>query len=258
MTTTPWYDTREGLDERLQNGLDGLRAIVRARREAGYDRKERMAEWCLLGLFYTDTCGNTSLLTRGAPADTWHIQAADLEPPPSVMPRADLERYTGHWTGVFREIPPAEARCDRCGEGWTLRNVKDFMWLRDDGPLPVSRARHRSCHRLVIIEREQREIATIVARSEIPHGGLYMIPNQYHPDPDVYGPWFMLGTTAGRIKIGWRKRVINIDWSETSLRAQGSEIVAEPGITHGASFVHAYGADAAVEALRRLWKGGIR
>ena len=43
------------------------------------------------------------------------------------------------------------------------------------------------------------------------------IPNQYCLDENctVCSDWFYVKTEVGTILIGWRKRVINIDWSET-------------------------------------------
>lgn len=45
----PWYDTREGIEVHLREGLAGLHLIAAARHMAGYERGERMAEWCVLG-----------------------------------------------------------------------------------------------------------------------------------------------------------------------------------------------------------------
>jgi len=102
---------------------------------------------------------------------------------------------------------------------------------------------------------EREEIKEILDRSEIPYTEMVMIPNEYPPNPDstYYGPWFMIETFVGRIKIGWRKRVIHIDWSETGLSASGADVVDKLETTHGSSYVHAWGADKAVEALRKLW-----
>jgi hypothetical protein len=49
-------------------------------------------------------------------------------------------------------------------------------------------------------------------------------PNGYWPDHPDYDesrkrdPWWLVKTEFGEIEIGWRKRVINIDWSRTPLR----------------------------------------
>jgi len=248
-----WYDTREGLEGRLKAGLEGLREIARARHEAGYDRGQRMAEWCILGMFWADTCGNVSLITEGAPRDGynyWGMEGVYQTPP--VMDPTETRRFSSHWTvATGTPLPPEGARCDRCGRGWGLDNVRDYY---DEPP------RHRRCQELFVIERERKEIKGILDRSEIPYTEMVMIPNEYHsdPDPTYYGPWFVVETSAGRIKIGWRKRVIHIDWSETGLEVSGAEVVEDPNVTHGPGYAHAWGPDKAVECLRRLWSRGSR
>jgi len=129
--------------------------------------------------------------------------------------------------------------------------VRDYYRGHDVG----EPARHKRCQELFVIEREREEIKEILDRSEIPYTEMVMIPNEYPPNPDstYYGPWFMIETFVGRIKIGWRKRVIHIDWSETGLSASGADVVDKLETTHGSSYVHAWGADKAVEALRKLW-----
>ena len=251
--TKPWYDTRTGIERRLEGGLNGVHEIARARREAGYDRNERLAEWCLLGVFWLDTCGNFSIITEGAPKDGYHYWRKEgiYEVPP-LMTREQTQEFSVRWSSTGAGLPPSDECCDRCGRGWGLENVRDYIRRQDKPP------RHQSCHCLAIIEDEQKEITEIVRRSEVPHTGLTMIPNQYHPNPDptYYGPWFMIETAAGRVKIGWRKRVISISWDQTGLVARGEDVVESPDVTHDETMVHAYGADKAVEALRKLWAKG--
>jgi hypothetical protein len=236
----------------LKNGLSGLHEISRARREAGYDRKERLQEWCLLGLFWTDTCGNFSRITEGAPADGYRYwRMEDVYRTPDVMTREETQEFSTMWTSTMGSaLPPEGARCDRCGGGWKLDNVRDYFL----GQRETSRPRHRKCQELAVIEEEQKHFKEILERSEIPYSKMTMIPNRYHPNPDptYYAPWFLVETPKGRIQIGWRKRVISIDWSESGWTAKGSDVVENPDVTHWEQGVHAYGADKAVEALRKV------
>lgn len=243
-----WYDNKEELEERLKNGLDGLREIAKARSEAGYGRGERMAEWCFLGLFWADTCGNFGLITQGAPKDGYPYW---IDKVPPILSQDEMDKFSRRWSANVGEatLPPAEAICDRCGQGWTLRNVRDYYQGREEPP------RHKGCQELLIIDRERKEFTEILDRSEIPYTDMVAIPNQYDHEPLFYGPWFMIETPKGRIKIGWRKRVISIDWSLTELDVTGSAVVDQEQVTHGARSVHAWGADKAVEALRKLWHG---
>jgi hypothetical protein len=70
-----------------------------------------------------------------------------------------------------------------------------------------------------------------------------------HPDyDDVREPWWLFLTDRGLIMIGWRKRVINIDWSATPIR----KIVTGDNVTKSTDMVHAYSEEKALEYLKEL------
>lgn len=252
----PWYDTKAGLESRLEDGLAGLHDIARARHDAYYKREERLQEWCILGMFWTDTCGNFSLIESGAPADGYpYWKMEDVYEVPRVMSREETGQFTSRWSAVMGLcLPPENGRCDRCGKGWTLQDVRNYYLGRHEGARP----RHKTCQEMYSIEQEQKEFRTILERAEIPYSEMLMVPNGYHNQPfgTYFGPWFLVETPAGRIEIGWRKNVIHIDWSRTGLSATGSDIVDQPKVTCWRTGVHAWGADKAVEALRKLWSKG--
>jgi hypothetical protein len=79
------------------------------------------------------------------------------------------------------------------------------------------------------------------------------IPNGYCSDYCCkHLPWFIVTTSVGRIKIGWRKRVINIDWSETKGTKTSEELFKDENVTKDTRLIHAWGADDAkgyVEAI---------
>lgn len=79
---------------------------------------------------------------------------------------------------------------------------------------------------------------------------VWRLPNQYwrRPEADEKSPWFLVKTDAGLIQIGWRKRVISIDWSDTSIR----QIVTSDEVTKNESLVHAWSTTKAVEYLSSL------
>jgi hypothetical protein len=67
-------------------------------------------------------------------------------------------------------------------------------------------------------------------------------------------PWWLVRTEFGLIEIGWRKRVISIDWSDTSL----SHEVTTDNVTKDNTSVHAAGLSKAVEYLTALRTFGYR
>ena len=60
-------------------------------------------------------------------------------------------------------------------------------------------------------------------------------------------PWFVVTTPFGRIKIGWRKRVISIDWSESKVVKTGSELFPDENTSKGDRDIHAWSLEKAKE-----------
>ena len=80
-----------------------------------------------------------------------------------------------------------------------------------------------------------------------------VIGNEYCSQACCYHlPWVMVTTQKGRVKLGWRKRVINIDWSESDIVADGREIFKDEDVTTGEKYIHAWGCEKAVEYLKKL------
>ena len=59
--------------------------------------------------------------------------------------------------------------------------------------------------------------------------------------------WILAKTDFGLIIIGWRKRVIEIDWTDT-----GFEFEIDEDVTKGPNYCHAWGYPKAIEAIQKL------
>lgn len=128
-------------------------------------------------------------------------------------------------------------------------------------------------HYAEIIMREIRKVnaeddpATAVARADMRTSilGLFdcviyakEIPNGYCRDACCLGrPWFMVTTKIGAITIGWRKRVISIDWSESEVTQTADELFAEENVTKGKHSIHAWSQGDARKYIRRIAHCGI-
>jgi hypothetical protein len=79
------------------------------------------------------------------------------------------------------------------------------------------------------------------------------IPNEYCAQACcLHRPWLIVTTRVGHFKIGWRKSVMNIDWKETELAANGEQLFANEGVTVGERFIHAWSYGKATAYLRKL------
>ena len=80
-----------------------------------------------------------------------------------------------------------------------------------------------------------------------------VIDNQYSGDACYYSyPWLRVVTPFGLIAVGWRKRVICIDWSESYIKADGEKLFKEEKVTKGQAYVHAWSYKDAVRYLMML------
>jgi hypothetical protein len=76
------------------------------------------------------------------------------------------------------------------------------------------------------------------------------IPNGYCSQPCCCNkPWFIITTPIGHIQIGWRKRVINIDWTRTLQKKIGIDLFPKEDVTKGEHYIHAWGYEKAKEYL---------
>lgn len=88
----------------------------------------------------------------------------------------------------------------------------------------------------------------------IPITKMYRLENAYWPDHPDYAerralnPWWLVMTPYGPIKIGYRKRVISINWEDTPTRV----IVTEDNVTKEETLVHAWGTMKCLEYLIAL------
>src|SRR6266481_5455787 len=110
-------------------------------------------------------------------------------------------------------------------------------------------------------EDEMKAIFTLagipVTKSwRLQNGYLSRPSQQKETDPDcalyiVNDPWWLVRTPIGLIEIGWRKRVISINWKDSEIR----KIVTEDDVTKEDYLVHAWSVEKAISYLRALVAG---
>lgn len=79
--------------------------------------------------------------------------------------------------------------------------------------------------------------------------------NEYFIEPySKYYPWFIVTTSKGRIKIGWRKSVLNICWDDSTIKGSAKELFPDEDVTKFDKTIHAWGYDKAKEYIDLLLK----
>ena len=269
------YDTVEGIDLAITN-LASLHAFRTERHKAYYERKEDLHDFILLGRFWLDTCGNFMSASfkhyDGHTADNlvWMPDAL-----PRVVPyEAIAKLFQGlQITGSMDTwLPKTTDTCDECDDAWTIETCHDAITLGYDDKRHY---RHEYCHSVALMRKGFQEFIDILAIAGIATCPLIPIKNEYWGDEKTVPPWFLIRTVRGDIKIGWRKSVINIDWSDIVVRKiaalkwtpdlshyKKKEEIAKlygadamfPEVkdTKGDYYIHAYGGEPAASYLERL------
>ena len=84
-----------------------------------------------------------------------------------------------------------------------------------------------------------------------------LLPNGYcNQDCCSHIPWFLFHTIDGDIIMGWRKRVISIEWQESYKPFDFDELFKTENVTKwekgGKRGIHAWGKDKAHEYLKKV------
>ncbi len=67
-------------------------------------------------------------------------------------------------------------------------------------------------------------------------------------------PWYKVTGPFGVITLGWRKRVISIDWSESSFKVNTANLFTFEDVTKGEHLIHAWSTEKAKEYLATLFR----
>ena len=135
----PWYDNKYSIKAHL-NSLARFLLLVRTRHIAGYKREERMNEFCVMGRFWLDTCGNCSRIQDINPKE----KVPDIL---DVLTREEfwelIKERVGkdtHVTFVHGDGLPSSPNitCPVCGKGWTIQNCHDTVVCSDSDVFPLT------------------------------------------------------------------------------------------------------------------------
>lgn len=101
------------------------------------------------------------------------------------------------------------------------------------------------------LEYAEKTVQNLTECFELP---IYVerVSNEYNPTHSIINPWLIVTTKKGRIKIGWRKRVINIDWSDSAIHDIAPDLFPKEDVTKYDKVIHAWGYGKAKEYISTL------
>ena len=119
----------------------------------------------------------------------------------------------------------------------------------DEGYWNTWKYYHPSCNRAKLARDQEEEFRQIFVRAGFKWPKLTAVKNQYC-GCEYCAPWYEVKTKYGKFTIGWRKRVINLDWSATG--RDFLPLFADEDVTKESGYIHAWGVDQCVDFLTRI------
>lgn len=137
--------------------------------------------------------------------------------------------------------------------GWVRKIADDYVVEEGDEALVVAwKYFHKPCNRTFMARREESYFQDVFAKAGFAPDGLKLTSthNEYCSCENC-APWYNVETPDGTIKVGWRKRVIEIDWRQLR-EGNFSSLFRKEKVTKGSHSIHAWGTDKAIEYLQAI------
>ncbi len=170
--------------------------------------------------------------------------------------KEDVEEVSHNSWYPHSDIPSASAVCPCCGKPFTIEDVKNGTYKFVDH-MPW----HIDCWHDY---RRRKEIYKVInclmdyVYEPVKDQCQYeLLPNGYWKDAP-YIPWFLYHTPDGDIIVGWRKRVISIEWQENFKPFDFEKLFGSENVIkwqeNGKRGIYARGKDKAMEYLKKALK----
>jgi hypothetical protein len=240
------YNTAEGLSEYIKD-LTTLNHIMNIRAVAYNKKGLRLNEFIWKGILQFDQFGQTMLLSEQKYEDENDIRYLKSR----AVSIETFKRYCKQWSGTFEHIPNDSDICGHCGKKWSIEDILNYVKIDEIGY-------HKECLKERNNELKFLEFQNIFSKvyvHDLSKLKFKMIPNEYCLC-DLCASWFIVNTPHGDIKIGWRKRVMQIEWLDNY--KEFIETFESEDVTRGFGkycsdkrYIHARNAENAIEYLIR-------
>ncbi len=123
------YDSKQGIEAALTS-LESLNRLLQERRAAGYDRKEVLREFFIMGgKFYLDGVGNCSKNTGVSLGSLLGAVPGVLHKDEylSRLARGKMSDRVGTNFKYGSDIPPARIVCSHCSTAWSVDHCDDTV-----------------------------------------------------------------------------------------------------------------------------------
>ena len=246
------FDSVEGLSRHLRELWDLNDVLNYRKRFRLANPNKKLNEFMLFGKYRLDSYGQIQTLST----KYWDKVKVNADVEPYQEFRNNNFEYTLSTNDFI--IPEPEAYCPCCAKDFTLEDIK-----REPVILIHSRSRayHNECwkkyKRDMIIEDFTTDLMSYNYSNK--DYCYETIPNGYcNQECCEHIPWFLFHTIDGDIIMGWRKRVISIEWQENYKDFDMRELFKDEEVTKwnhdGKRGIHAWGKDKAYEYVEKVLK----
>lgn len=247
-----FFDTIEGIERSISSISDLNEMLKNRSRYIKAYKDEQLHEFILFGCFMLDRFGQVMSIEKSQKGNV--ASKGEVEYLPTF--RRNNQRVGLIFTTGGYAIPTAGSVCPCCGKTFTIDDIKNNPCVYIDGKFY-----HDSCWRnyrkLTEIDKFTRQLVGLLY--EDADYQFELLPNGYcHEDCCSHIPWFLFHTIDGDIIMGWRKRVISIEWQENYKPFDMKELFGTEDVTKwekdGKRGIHAWGQEKAFEYLRNVLK----
>ena len=152
-------------------------------------------------------------------------------------------------------------------KGWMgeKEGISDSYLVKggDEGFFRVKTFYHSECNQTDLAIEKEKKFRELFEKAGFEVNYLDPIKNE-HCQCELCAPWFLVDTQFGLFKIGWRTKVINIDWGGVFLdisKEDGtiilpSDIVSlfkSEEVTKTENYIHAWGYEKAEKYLKKIF-----
>jgi len=201
------FNTANGINSYITN-LETLHRIMDIRYIAKNKKNIKLNEFVWRGTLKFDQFGQTMFIYD----QEFSKDTPDWVKNGTVDPET-FGCYCERRSGTFKNIPDQDDICPECGNKWTIGNIVDYVTIeqKDYKQIPY----HKYCLKIHNNKKQLKEFQDVFKDAyNLNELKFNAIPNEYC-SCDKCASWFIVSTPDGDIKIGWRKRVINIEWMDS-------------------------------------------
>lgn len=206
-----------------------------------YPNYSDFGEFVLYGKFFVDNRGNVMALDK-----RYNV-------PDELITMAEFKKL--YHSYEFLPFPvesmiSSPLRCPYCSQEFTLNDIlqDNLYWQSEEG------ITHRDCQDHFYELENKADLFSIIHYSGWDASNYTEIPNEYGCNCEICKnrPWFIFHTSNGDIKIGWRKRVISIEFMEGFTEFPMS-IFEDEDVTKWEKGIHAWNKEKAIDYLAKVY-----